>query len=146
MDSDIKLQETDDGEAPCVNTFTLEPVQCSESSKGPAAKSVAEIFKERLQKMKKETAREMSFSDKIEARDTQCLSEFAGEIFAHLRQQEEGMQLAPDYLSKVQLPTEVKDTSRAFLVEWIIDVRRKFRLMPETLYNTVYIIDRFLSL
>jgi len=48
-----------------------------------------------------------------------------------------------EYLSKVQ--TEIKDTSRAFLVEWIIDVHRKFRLMPETLYVTVSIIDRFLS-
>jgi hypothetical protein len=46
----------------------------------------------------------------------------------------------------VQLPTEVKDTSRAFLVEWIIDVHRKFRLMPETLYVTVFLIDQFLSL
>jgi len=44
------------------------------------------------------------------------------------------------------VPTEVKDTSRAFLIEWIIDVHRKFRLKPETLYVTVYVIDRFLSL
>ena len=40
----------------------------------------------------------------------------------------------------------MKDTSRAFLIEWIIDVHRKFRLLPETLYVTVLIIDRFLSL
>lgn len=44
------------------------------------------------------------------------------------------------------MPTEVKDTSRAFLVEWIIDVHRKFRLMPETLYVTVFLIDHYLSL
>jgi hypothetical protein len=31
-------------------------------------------------------------------------------------------------------------------VEWIIDVHRKFRLMPETLYVTINIIDRFLSI
>lgn len=49
-------------------------------------------------------------------------------------------------MAKVQIPTEVKDTSRAFLVEWIIDVHRKFRLLPETLYVTVFLIDRFLSL
>lgn len=49
-----------------------------------------------------------------------------------------------EYLTKVQ--TEIKDTSRAFLVEWIIDVHRKFRLMPETLYVTISIIDRYLSL
>ena len=52
----------------------------------------------------------------------------------------------PNYLQVMQLPSEVKDTSRAFLVEWVIDVHRKFRLLPETLYVTVSIIDRFLSL
>ncbi len=79
-------------------------------------------------------------------RDPQCVTEMANDIFANLRRQEDGFQLQPDYLSKVQLPTEVKDTSRAFLVEWIIDVHRKFRLMPETLYVTVFLIDRYLSL
>jgi hypothetical protein len=49
-----------------------------------------------------------------------------------------------EYLKKVQ--TEIKDTSRGFLVEWIIDVTRKFRLLPETLYVTVSIIDRYLSI
>lgn len=48
-----------------------------------------------------------------------------------------------EYISKVQ--NEVKDTSRGFLVEWIIDVHRKFRLNSETLYVTVNIIDRYLS-
>ena len=43
------------------------------------------------------------------------------------------------------MDTDIKDTSRAFLIEWIIDVHRKFRLLPETLYVTVNIIDRFLS-
>lgn len=52
-------------------------------------------------------------------------------------------QIDHEYLKKVQ--SEVKDTSRGFLVEWIIDVHRKFRLMSETLYVTISIIDRYLS-
>ena len=88
----------------------------------------------------------MSFADQLDMRDPQFVTEFASEIFSNMRKQEEGLQLSPDYLSKVQLPTEVKDTSRAFLVEWIIDVHRKFRLMPETLYGSVFLIDRFLSI
>jgi hypothetical protein len=31
------------------------------------------------------------------------------------------------------------------LVEWIIDVHRKFKFMPETLYVTVSAIDRYLA-
>jgi cyclin B len=74
------------------------------------------------------------------------VSELAQEIYTTMREQELALKIEPDYLSKVQIPTEVKDTSRAFLVEWIIDVHRKFRLLPETLYVTVFLIDRFLSL
>lgn len=35
---------------------------------------------------------------------------------------------------------------RSILVDWLIEVHRKFDLMPETLYLTVNIVDRFLSL
>lgn len=52
-------------------------------------------------------------------------------------------QIDHEYLKKIQ--SEVKDTSRGFLIEWIIDVHRKFKLMSETLYVTVSIIDRYLS-
>ena len=59
-------------------------------------------------------------------------------------EQEKEFQIDNEYLKKVQ--SEIKDTSRGFLVELIIDVTRKFRLLPETLYVTVSIIDRYLSL
>ena len=73
------------------------------------------------------------------------VSEFAFDIYLNMRKDEATFKVDSDYLTKVQLPTEVKDTSRAFLVEWIIDVHRKFRLLPETLYVTVLLIDRYLS-
>ena len=79
-------------------------------------------------------------------RNPQMVSEFATDIYSTMKKQEKLLQVEANYLQKVQLPTEVKDTSRAFLVEWIIDVHRKFRLLPETLYVTVFLIDRFLSL
>ena len=74
------------------------------------------------------------------------VSEFATDIYSTMKAQEKLFKVEANYLQKVQLVTEVKDTSRAFLVEWIIDVHRKFRLLPETLYVTVFLIDRFLSL
>ncbi len=74
------------------------------------------------------------------------VAEFATDIYINMRKTEQNLKIDADYLSKTQIPSEVKDTSRAFLIEWIIDVHRKFRLVPETLYVTVFIIDRFLSL
>lgn len=41
---------------------------------------------------------------------------------------------------------EINAKMRAILVDWLIEVHYKFELMPETLYLTVYIIDRYLSL
>lgn len=40
---------------------------------------------------------------------------------------------------------EIKERSRAILVNWLIDVNTKFYLSLETLYLTINIIDRFLS-
>lgn len=60
-----------------------------------------------------------------------------------MKKEEIGKMIPADYLTRVQ--TEIKDTSRAFLIEWIIDVHRKFRLTSEALYVAVFIIDSYLS-
>ncbi|KAL3530150.1 hypothetical protein ACH5RR_009472 [Cinchona calisaya] len=41
---------------------------------------------------------------------------------------------------------DINAKMRAILVDWLIEVHRKFELMPESLYLTVNIVDRFLSL
>ena len=69
----------------------------------------------------------MTLSDQLEYRDPQSISEFSQDIFQSMLREEEINKISPaDYLQKVQ--TEIKDTQRAFLLEWIIDVHRKFRL------------------
>ena len=86
----------------------------------------------------------MTLSDQLDMRDPQCIAEFAQEIYSSMRELEPLYSIDNNYLQKKQ--TEIKDTSRGFLVEWIIDVHRKFRLLPETLYVTINIIDRYLSI
>ena len=41
--------------------------------------------------------------------------------------------------------TEINESMRAILVDWLIDVHAKFKLLPETLYLTINLIDRFLT-
>ncbi|CAM0883182.1 unnamed protein product [Alopecurus aequalis] len=41
---------------------------------------------------------------------------------------------------------EINSKMRGILADWIIEVHQKFDLMPESLYLTVYIIDRYLSM
>ena len=109
-------------------------------------KSVSELFKQRLAAFRKQMSKKMNFCDALDIRNPQLASEFASDIYVNMRSEEARLKISPTFLKEVQVSTEVKDTSRAFLVEWIIDVHRKFRLVPETLYVTVFLIDRFLSL
>lgn len=76
-------------------------------------------------------------------RDPQAVAEFAHDIFLTMRKQESTYMVDPKYLEK--MGSDIKDTSRAFLIEWVIDVQRKFRLLPETLFVAVQICDRYLS-
>ena len=41
--------------------------------------------------------------------------------------------------------TEVNDRMRAILIDWLIQVHLRFRLLQETLYITISLLDRFLS-
>lgn len=41
---------------------------------------------------------------------------------------------------------EINEKMRAILVDWLIEVHNRFDLLPETLYLTINLIDRFLSL
>ncbi|KNA09497.1 hypothetical protein SOVF_152720 [Spinacia oleracea] len=40
---------------------------------------------------------------------------------------------------------EINEKMRAILVDWLIEVHNRFELMPETLYLTINLVDRFLS-
>ena len=49
----------------------------------------------------------------------------------------------PDYMHR---QTEINEKMRAILVDWLIDVHRKFKLLPETLYLALNLMDRYMSL
>ena len=41
--------------------------------------------------------------------------------------------------------TDINEKMRAILIDWLVEVHLKFKLMPETLYLTINLIDRFLE-
>lgn len=41
--------------------------------------------------------------------------------------------------------TDINEKMRAILVDWLIDVHLKFKLLPETLFLTINLIDRYLE-
>nr|XP_040053974.1 G2/mitotic-specific cyclin-B1 isoform X1 [Gasterosteus aculeatus aculeatus] len=68
-------------------------------------------------------------------------SEYVKDIYKYLRQLEVEQNVKPAYLQG----QEVTGNMRAILIDWLVQVSLKFRLLQETMYMTVGIIDRFLQ-
>ncbi|XP_018600239.1 G2/mitotic-specific cyclin-B1 [Scleropages formosus] len=68
-------------------------------------------------------------------------SEYVKDIYKYLRQLEVEQSVRPKYLEG----REVTGNMRAILIDWLVQVQIKFRLLQETMYMTVAIIDRFLQ-
>lgn len=45
-----------------------------------------------------------------------------------------------------EVQKDINEKMRAILIDWLVDVHAKFKLVPETLFMTVNLIDRYLSL
>ncbi|KAF2862700.1 A/B/D/E cyclin [Piedraia hortae CBS 480.64] len=80
--------------------------------------------------------------DAEDSRDPVHVSEYVHEIFEYMRELEVSTQPNPDYMDH-QADLEWK--MRGILVDWLLEVHTRFRLLPETLFLAVNIIDRFLS-
>ncbi|EPX73446.1 G2/M B-type cyclin Cdc13 [Schizosaccharomyces octosporus yFS286] len=75
--------------------------------------------------------------------DPLMVSEYVVDIFQYLNQLEIETMPSPTYMDRQR---ELAWKMRGILTDWIIEVHSRFRLLPETLFLAVNIIDRFLSL
>jgi G2/mitotic-specific cyclin 1/2 len=80
--------------------------------------------------------------DKEDVDDPLMVSEYVVEIFEYLKELEIATMANPDYMES---QTELEWKMRGILVDWLLEVHTRFRLLPETLFLAVNIIDRFLS-
>lgn len=79
--------------------------------------------------------------DTPELHNPQLCGEYAPYIYAYLRQLEEGLVIRKDFLKGCPINGKM----RAVLVDWLVEVHAQFQLLQETLYMTVYIVDRYLQ-
>ncbi|KAJ7988426.1 hypothetical protein DPEC_G00323430 [Dallia pectoralis] len=68
-------------------------------------------------------------------------SEYVKDIYKYLQKLEVDQDVKPKYLEG----QEITGSMRAILIDWLVQVQIKFRLLQETMYMTVAIIDRFLQ-
>jgi cyclin B len=80
--------------------------------------------------------------DMADINDAQAVVPYLQEIHRHYREAE-GINLASStFMSKQE---DINEKMRAILIDWLVEVHLKFKLMPETLYLTVNLIDRYLE-
>lgn len=90
-----------------------------------------------------QTTQDWDDLDADDVDDPLMVSEYVVEIFNYLREQELLTLPTPDYMERQK---DLHWKMRGILVDWLVEVHQKFRLLPETLFLAVNIIDRFLSL
>lgn len=74
--------------------------------------------------------------------DPFCVTAYIEEIYAHHRDNETILAVRPDYMVKQPY---INERMRSILVDWLVEIHVNFKLVPETLYLAVHIVDRFLE-
>lgn len=75
--------------------------------------------------------------------NVQCVTQYVKDIFRFLKENEDKFTAKFGGMIKVQ--NEVNEKMRAILIDWLVDVHGKFKLLSETLFLAVNIIDRFIE-
>ena len=78
--------------------------------------------------------------------DSQIPKEYINAIYRNLLKEEDNdINIKPNYES-IKSQKEINEQMRSILVDWIIDVHYKFGFTDETLFMTILIIDRYISI
>ncbi|OIV92665.1 hypothetical protein TanjilG_18016 [Lupinus angustifolius] len=80
--------------------------------------------------------------DSSDANNPLAVVDYIEDLYVHYRKIESGGCVSPNYMAK---QCDINEKMRAILIDWLIEVHDKFDLLPETLFLTVNLIDRFLE-
>ncbi|KAK7261874.1 hypothetical protein RIF29_28197 [Crotalaria pallida] len=78
-----------------------------------------------------------------EIEDPPFFSLYAVDIYDNLRVAELSRRPYPHFMETVQ--RDINQNMRGLLIDWLVEVSEEYKLVPDTLYLTVYLIDWFLS-
>ncbi|XP_028411190.1 G2/mitotic-specific cyclin-B-like [Dendronephthya gigantea] len=84
---------------------------------------------------------EITDIDADDHENPQLCAEYANEIYRYLLEYERNF-IIHDYMNDQK---EINARMRSILVDWLVQVHEKFRLLQETLYLTVSFVDRYLA-
>jgi len=71
--------------------------------------------------------------------------DYINELYSNLLEEEKTLIIKPKY-GYMSFQTDINEKMRAILVDWIIEIHDKFHLKSQTLYQTIWLIDTYLSI
>ena len=74
--------------------------------------------------------------------DLQYVKEYQEEIIEYLLSLEQEKRINPNYMVE---QNDINEKMRIILIDWLIEVHLKFKLLSETLFLTINFIDRYLQ-
>ena len=74
--------------------------------------------------------------------DLQFAEEYQEEIIPYLLSLEDKKRINPNYMLN---QNDINEKMRMILIDWLVEVHLKFKLLPETLFLTINFIDRYLQ-
>ena len=80
--------------------------------------------------------------DERDADEPLAVTEYVEDLYVFLREREIATQVDRRYMES---QPNVNERMRSILIDWLVEVHLKFKLVPDTLYLTVYLIDKYLE-
>ena len=79
--------------------------------------------------------------DEMDVDDDLCVTEYIGDIIASLKT-DEVLYRPKDYMEEQK---DLNPRIRAILVDWLVEVHKKFSLLPPTYFLAINLLDRYLE-
>ncbi|XP_026526260.1 G2/mitotic-specific cyclin-B1 [Notechis scutatus] len=118
-----------------------EPVKLESLSPSPMETSGCAPSEDILCQAFSDVLLEVKDVDTDDGSDPNLCSEYVKDIYNYLKVLEGQQSVRANYLAG----QEITGSMRAILIDWLVQVQMKFKLLQETMYMTVAIIDRFLQ-
>jgi len=121
------------------------PEDSSRHALAPHHSMVRNVTKDTQQPISNPSCYQFGPSDNIDERDSEdplCVTSYVEEMYNHFRSKESMTSVRPLYM---ETQPHINERMRSILVDWLVEVHLKFKLVPETLYLTINLIDRYLE-
>ena len=110
----------------------------------PQVKKATSVKQLTQQRKERAIPQNISQIDRLTLADIYHVSEYCAEIEQHMQRTEMECQPDPSYM-RVKQQGGIIENNRCMLVDWILTFHQKHKLLPETLFITVNLVDRYLS-